>query len=73
MFMVMVNYPQRGDELEVLKRTTGETPPKVSPVIEARRIVELQRIVRRVPVGDHVYHHSTRSTRRIGRSGSRCA
>jgi len=33
MFMVMVNYPKRDEELEVLKRTTGGTPGKVKQVI----------------------------------------
>src|SRR5436305_200009 len=52
MFMVMVNYPKREDELEVLKRTTGAAGARVRKVIDARAIVELQEIVRRVPVGD---------------------
>ena len=56
MFMVMVNYPKREEELEVLKRTTGSAGAKVRRIINARRIVELQDLVRRVPVGDHVYN-----------------
>jgi MoxR-like ATPase len=55
MFMVMVNYPKRDEELEVLKRTTGVAEPRVRKVIDGPAIVELQDIVRRVPVGDHVY------------------
>jgi MoxR-like ATPase len=55
MFMVTVNYPAREEELEVLKRTTGVAAPRVKKIINAKRIVELQDIVRRVPVGDHVY------------------
>lgn len=55
MFMVMVNYPRREEEVEVLKRTTGVQAPKIKKIIDARRILELQDIVRRVPVGDHVY------------------
>jgi MoxR-like ATPase len=39
----------------VLKRTTGEASEKISPVLSARQILQLQQIVRRVPVGDHVY------------------
>ncbi len=39
----------------VLKRTTGAGSAKVRKVINAQRIVYLQEIVRRVPVGDHVY------------------
>jgi MoxR-like ATPase len=55
MFMVTVNYPRREEELEVLKRTTGAAAPQVKKIIDAKQIVELQDIVRRVPVGDHVY------------------
>jgi MoxR-like ATPase len=56
MFMVMVNYPSRDEELEVLKRTTGSENAAIVRVIDARKIVELQEIVRRVPVGDHVFN-----------------
>jgi len=56
MFMVLVNYPSKEEELEVLRRTTGTAEGQVERVIDARRIVQLQEIVRRVPVGDHVYH-----------------
>src|SRR5207249_4422931 len=56
MFMVLVNYPARAEELEMLKRTTGAAPAQVKPVISGQRIMELQELVRRVPVGDHVYH-----------------
>jgi MoxR-like ATPase len=55
MFMVLVDYPDRAEELEVLKRTTGELRESVSRVLSAKEIVELQNVVRRVPVGDHVF------------------
>jgi MoxR-like ATPase len=56
MFMVTLNYPSREEELEVLKRTTGSAPSKVDQILSSRRIGELQELVRRVPIGDHVYH-----------------
>src|SRR5689334_17867883 len=37
MFMVIVNYPKRDEELEVLKRTTGSAAPKVKKIIEIGR------------------------------------
>ncbi|WP_428939339.1 AAA family ATPase [Fontivita pretiosa] len=55
MFMVLVNYPSREEELEVLKRTTGDAQAQVQQVLTAEQIRRLQAIVRRVPVGDHVY------------------
>src|SRR5438552_16460977 len=56
MFMVIVNYPSRDEELDVLKRTTGMLNDEVTTILPASRIHELQGIVRRVPVGDHVYN-----------------
>ena len=56
MFMVLVNYPNRQEELEVLKRTTGIPGGQAARLLDARQIMELQEIVRRVPVGDHVYN-----------------
>src|SRR3954471_4125267 len=58
MFMVNVNYPKRDEEIEMLKRTTGAVAPPVARVVDAQRIVELQELVRRVPVGDHVYQYA---------------
>ena len=56
MFMVVVNYPGRAEELEVLKRTTATSLAKINRVIEGPKILQLQEIVRRVPVGEHVYN-----------------
>lgn len=56
MFMVLVSYPRRDDELEVLKRTTGMASPRPAKILGAQRLLEFQELVRRVPVGDPVYH-----------------
>ena len=58
MFMVTVDYPSRDEEMEVLKRTTGAPGSRVERVLSAEQIVQLQDVVRRVPVGDHVYHYA---------------
>ncbi|MEO6436308.1 MAG: MoxR family ATPase [Tepidisphaeraceae bacterium] len=55
MFMVRVGYPNADEELEVLKRTTGDVEPQVERVLSAEQVIALQNLVRRVPVGDHVY------------------
>ena len=66
MFMVKITYPSQPDEIEILKRTTGEAVPEVQALFSADEILQLQRAVRRVPVADHVYEyvislvHSTR-------------
>jgi MoxR-like ATPase len=66
MFMVKITYPTREDEIEILKRTTGDHSPEVQPLFSAEEILQLQKAVRRVPIPDHVYDyvvnlvHSTR-------------
>ncbi len=66
MFMVKVDYPSRTDEIEILKRTTADHAPEIRPLFSAEEILQLQRVVRRVPVADQVYEqvvslvHSTR-------------
>ena len=57
MFMVKIGYPTRPDEIEILKRTTGDYAPTIQPLFSAEEILELQRVVRRVPIPDHVYEY----------------
>jgi MoxR-like ATPase len=57
MFMVKIGYPTRPDEIEILKRTTGDHAPTIQPLFSAEEILELQRVVRRVPIPDHVYEY----------------
>jgi len=56
MFMITVHYPTRDEELEILRRTTGTAGEKVDRIISGPEILRLQDIVRRVPIGDHVFH-----------------
>ena len=66
MFMVLVKYPSRDEELDILQRTTGEFGGRVNRIIGATKLLEMQELVRRVPVGDAVYQHAldiTRATR----------
>lgn len=55
MLNVTVPYPTAAEELEILRRTTGEEPAAPSFAISSERIVELQRLVRRMPVAEHVF------------------
>jgi MoxR-like ATPase len=58
MFMVKVGYPSRVEEIEILKRTTGDEVAEVKPLFSGEEILKLQRVVRRVPVAEHVYEHA---------------
>jgi MoxR-like ATPase len=58
MLNVMVPYPTAEEELEILRRTTGDQAPALEPTLTGERILALQQLVRRVPVADHVFKYA---------------
>ena len=58
MFNVLVKYPSSDEELEILKRTTGDETPELAVALSAEQIVTIQQLVRRVPVPDHVFQYA---------------
>ena len=71
MFNTFVDYPDEEEELEIIRRTTADVTAEATPTLEAAEILELQRIVRRVPVADHVARYAlalARLTRPAGNS-----
>jgi len=52
-----VGYPTTSDEIEILKRTTGDHAPEIHALFSAQEILQLQKAVRRVPVAEHVYEY----------------
>ena len=71
MFKVYVEYPSFDEEFEVARRTTGTASGKVNPVLGAEEILRLQRLVRQVPVSDHVVRYALSLVRqtRVGSDG----
>lgn len=58
MFKVFVDYPNFNEEFEVVRRTTTTMTDSITPVLTAEEILELQAIVRQVPVADHVIRYA---------------
>lgn len=57
MFFIEVGYPSKEDELNVAKKTTGGDKPTLESVITAEQIMDFQKLVRRIPVPDHIYEY----------------
>src|SRR5438270_1619496 len=55
MFQIAVGYPERADEIEIMKRTTGSHHALLAPFLDGPQIIRLQDAVRKVLVPDHVY------------------
>ena len=72
MFKVFVKYPNFEEEFEIARRTTTTLSDHIMPVLSAQEIIELQQIVREVPVSDHVVRYALSLVRqtRVGEPGS---
>ena len=57
MFKVFVKYPSFQEEFEIARRTTGVASDEITPVLTGEQILEIQTLVRKVPVTDHVIHY----------------
>ena len=54
MFDIRISYPTPEDELEIAKTTTTDVEVKINTVLNGEEILNLQQIVRRLPISDHV-------------------
>jgi len=58
MFHISVSYPSDEEEQKIVATTTSAYQADVSRVLGRERILELQRLVRRIPVSDHVVRYA---------------
>jgi len=56
MFIINMTYPTRDQEVDIALSTTSGSQPELAVVMQAEDILELQKLVPRVPVSDHVAH-----------------
>ena len=66
MFNVRVEYPSRGEEIQIMKATTGSAKPELTPLLDGNQILRFQEVVRQVVVADHIFSYVAdlvRSTR----------
>ncbi len=73
MFFLAMDYPEADEEVEVLRRTTGNRGARPVPVLHAQDLIEIARIVREIPISEPLLHYVTRLVRctrtRRGREG----
>ncbi len=60
MFNITLGYPSEADEIEIVKRTTGNFVPDVKKVISAKEILGFQELVRKVPIADNVLEYAVK-------------
>ncbi len=60
MISIMLDYPSFQEEVDVVKTTTGSTSGQISALFDAQEILELQQLIRRIPVADNVIEYAVR-------------
>jgi MoxR-like ATPase len=55
---VKVGYPSEEQELEIIRRTTGNLSGSVQPVLDAEDLLAVQRLVRDTPIADGVARYA---------------
>jgi MoxR-like ATPase len=58
MFNIIVGYPSRAEELDIMKRTTGNIKAELDALLTGEQILQLQEVVRQVVVADHVFDYA---------------
>jgi len=63
MFNIKVDYPSVEEEKRILLTTTKDETPELTKVLSGKAIVNMQKLVRSVPVGEYVIDFATRLVR----------
>ncbi len=72
MFKVYVRYPSFEEERQIARQTTSNTKAELKQVLSAEQVLEIQDVVRQVPVTDHVINYALAIVRqtRVGEPGA---
>jgi len=63
MFEIDIGYPSYPEEMVIMTTTTSAYTPELNRVLEPDEIKQLQELVRRVPIADHVVDFTVRLVR----------
>ncbi|WP_250432737.1 AAA family ATPase [Hanstruepera flava] len=62
MFAVNLSYPTFEEEVQVVKSTTTDTLATVNALFTAQEILDIQHLIRRIPVADNVVEYAVKMT-----------
>src|SRR5688572_19133193 len=73
MFNINVGYPTEDEEFQIVRLTTMSREIQLSHVLNGEEVLQLQEIVRKVPVADHVIRYALQFSRltRKGEAGTK--
>jgi MoxR-like ATPase len=69
MFLIELDYPNEQEEIQIARTTTGDDLVKLDGVLSGEEIMHYQRLVRRIPVADHIYEYAAKLVRKTRPQG----
>ncbi|CAG2532429.1 MoxR-like ATPase [Maribacter dokdonensis] len=60
MFAIELKYPSIAEEIKVVKNTTSNTKQVINALFNAKDIIAIQELVRRIPVADNVVEYAVK-------------
>ncbi|MDG2054073.1 MAG: MoxR family ATPase [Phycisphaerales bacterium] len=63
MFNIKISYPNENEELAIVQQTTALKETSLNAVLGASDVEEVQKLVRQVPIADHVARYAVRIAR----------
>ena len=63
MFELTVGYPSADEEQQIVTSTTGDRTAEITPVLTGDQVIEMQRLVRRLPAPPSVVQYAVRLAR----------
>lgn len=60
MFSINLDYPSYEEEVQVVKATTSDAKPQVNALFTAQQIIDIQQLIRRIPVADNVVEYAVK-------------
>ena len=58
MFNILIDYPDKSEEVEIVKTLTSSTSESIEPVISKEELLVFQDLIKHVPVADNVIEHA---------------
>lgn len=58
MFSINLEYPSFDEEVQVVKNTTSDTTNTVKSLFSSQEILEIQKLIRKIPVADNVIEYA---------------
>ena len=64
MFLIEIDYPDRDEEIEIARSTTGTKLADLEHLLCAEKVIAFQDLCRRIPVPEHIYEFAVDLVRR---------